>query len=77
MKKTYRKQPEETQIQWKNTEHEAKFNPFRKYYTFLEIDGVEVVLDYIGKFRSEALAYFEEQARINQGRLTSAIHVYK
>lgn len=77
MKKTFRKQQEETQIQWKNTNHEGSFNPFRKYYAFVEIDGVEIVLDYIGKFRGEALAHFQEQARINQGRLTSAIHVYK
>lgn len=77
MKKTFKRPQEESQLIWKNMSHEGLFNPFRKYYTFVEIDGVEIVLDYIGKFRSEAVAYFEEQARINHGRLTSTIHVYK
>jgi hypothetical protein len=76
-KNTFRKQQEESQIQWKNVTNEVKFNPFRKYYAFIQIDGAEVVFDYIGKFRTEALTYFEEQARINQGKLVSSVHAYK
>jgi hypothetical protein len=77
MKKTFRKQQDETQKVWKNTNHDAPFNPFRKYYALIEIDGGEQVFDYVGKFRSEALSHFEEQARINHGRLVSSVHVYK
>jgi hypothetical protein len=77
MKKQFKRQQEETQIQWKSTNHDAPFNPYRKYYTLIEIDGGEQVFDYIGKFRSEALTHFEEQARINHGRLTSSVQVYK
>jgi hypothetical protein len=77
MKKTFRKQQDETQIVWRNIPHEAAFNPYRKYYALIEIDGGEQVFDYIGKYRSEALIHFEEQARINQGKLVSSVHVYK
>jgi hypothetical protein len=77
MKKQFKRQQEETQIQWKHTNHDAPFNPYRKYYALIEIDGGEQVFDYIGKFRSEALTHFEELARINHGRLVSSVHVYK
>jgi hypothetical protein len=70
MKKTFRKQQEESQIVWKNVTNEVKFNPFRKYYAFIQIDGAEVVFDYIGKFRTEALTYFEEQARIQSRKIS-------
>jgi hypothetical protein len=77
MRKVFKKQQEESQIQWKNVTNEVKFNPFRKYYAFIQIDGAEVVFDYIGKYRTEALTYFEEQARIHQGKLVSSVHAYK
>jgi hypothetical protein len=77
MRKQYKKQKEETQIIWKNMSHEAPFNPFRKYYAYAEIDGVQVVLDYVGKFLSEAIAALKEDARLNGGRLVSKVYAYK
>jgi hypothetical protein len=77
MRKVFKKQQEESQIIWKNVPNDAPFNPYRKYYAFIQIDGAEVVFDYIGKFRKEALIHFEEQARINQGKLVSGVHAYK
>ncbi|MEH7116080.1 hypothetical protein V7128_01475 [Neobacillus vireti] len=76
-KNTFKKQQVETQIIWKNIPNDAGFNPYRKYYAFIQIDGSEVVFDYVGKFRTEALIHFEEQARINQGKLVSGVHAYK
>jgi hypothetical protein len=70
-------QQEESQIVFKNTQHDANFNPYRKYYILMEVEGIEKVYDYVGKFRVEALAYFEEKARMEHGRITSTLHVYK
>jgi hypothetical protein len=76
MKKTFKKQKEETQIEWRNTTHDPQFNHFKKYYAFAQIEGKQVVLDYVGKFRSEALAALDEIARINGGKLVSGVHVF-
>jgi hypothetical protein len=77
MRKQFRKQQEESQIQWKSISHDAPFNPWKKYYAFAQIDGKQVVLDYVGKFRSEALAALDEQARLEGGKLVSGVHVFK
>jgi hypothetical protein len=77
MRKQFKKQREETQIEWRVMEHEPQFNPFKKYYAFAQIEGKQVVLDYVGKFRSEALAALDEMARINGGKLVSGVHVFK
>jgi hypothetical protein len=56
-----------TQIQWKNASYDAPFdaNKTTKYYTFIQIDGVERVIKYNGRFRSEARIYFEEYSRLH------------
>jgi hypothetical protein len=56
---------------------EKHFTPFRKYYAFAQIEGKEVVLDYVGKYRSEALAALDEIARLEGGKLVSGVHVFK
>lgn len=56
---------------------EKHFVQFRKYYAFAQIEGKEVVLDYVGKFRTEALAALNEMARIEGGKLVSDVHVFK
>jgi hypothetical protein len=77
MKQYKSKKKEETQLIWSNMTHDAKFNPFKRYYAFAQIEGKEVVLDYVGKFRSEALAALDEIARLEGGKLVSGVHVFK
>jgi hypothetical protein len=77
MRKTFKKQQVETQILWKNMTNDAPFNPNKKYYAFIQIDGKEYVFDYVGKSRQEALINFQEEARLNSGKLVSGVHVFK
>lgn len=76
MKKTFRKQQEETQIIWKNIPHEASFNPVKKWYGIIKIGDKSFVTEYESKFRSEVTAVFEEEARLSGGQLTT-IGVFK
>ncbi|MED4883064.1 hypothetical protein [Bacillus smithii] len=51
-----------------NKFHEAKVNPFKNYYTLIEVDGKEYVETYEAKFRSEAKDYFYEVAKQKDGK---------
>lgn len=72
-----RKQPQtETQIVFKNTIHDAKFNPTKRYYAIIETEGTDKVYNYNADYRSVALAHFEEQARLDHGTF-KLMSVYK
>jgi hypothetical protein len=74
---TTKKKQVETQIEWRNATYDAPFNPKKKYYAYAQIEGKEVVLDYVGQFRTEANVALEEIARLNGGKLVSGVHVFK
>jgi hypothetical protein len=76
MKKQFKKQQEETQIQWKNIPHEASFNPVKRFYGIIKIGEKSFVTEYEGKYRSEVQAVLEEEARLSGGKLES-IGVFK
>ena len=50
---------------------EKKFNPVKKYYGIVLVDGKEKLYRYDAKFRSEAVAVLEEEARLDHGTLLS------
>jgi hypothetical protein len=66
----------EDQIKWKNTTHEAIFNPMKLWYGVITIGNKSYTVEYESKFRSEVKAIFEEEARLSHGELTY-IGVYK
>lgn len=70
MKKQVKRQ-EETQIIFRNVPSERKVNPFKKYYAIIETEGTDKLYFFEGKFRSEATAYFEEEARLDHGKFKS------
>jgi hypothetical protein len=72
----FKKQQEESQIIWKNTNHEAPFNPFRNYFAVVKIGDKSYLTEYTAKFRSEAVAVFEEECRLSGGYVES-IGVFK
>lgn len=78
MKKTFRKQQEETQIVWKNMSHEPAFNPNKliKYYATIKVGEKSFLTEYEAKQRSEAVAIFNEEARIAGGRV-ELVRTYK
>jgi hypothetical protein len=61
-----------------NNFHDAPFNPQKltKFYGIIEAGSTSFVSEYEGKFRSEAKAVLEENARLAGGKLT-VIGVYK
>jgi hypothetical protein len=54
--------------------HEGTTNPVKKWYAYITFDGKEAPIFYDGKFRVEAVSYFEEFARINGGRYNGKIY---
>lgn len=79
MKKFNKKQQpqKETQIEWRNIPHEAKFNPTKNWYGVVDFDKApSVVITYTSNFRSEAVAIFNEEARLLGGKL-SVVSVFK
>jgi hypothetical protein len=78
MKKTFRKQQEESQIIWKNASYDAGFNPNKltKYYAVINIGGKSFVTDYEAKYRREAEVIFNEEARLSGG-FVEVIRAYK
>lgn len=76
LKKPYKKQQVETQIEWKHVPHEAKFNPLKRWYGVITVGDKNFITEYESKFRSEVIALFEEEARLAKGQLT-AVGVYK
>jgi hypothetical protein len=66
----------EDQLVWKNTTHEANFNPMKNWYGIIDIGNKSYTVEYQSKFRSEVAAIFEEEARLSKGKLTY-IGVYK
>lgn len=71
MKKTFRKQQDESQIIWKNVEHDAGFNPNKltKYYGVVKVGDKSFITEYEARFRSEAKTILEEDARMVGGKL--------
>ena len=76
MKNTFKNQREDSQIEWKNVEHDAQFNPIKKFYGIINVGDKLFLTEYESKFRSETKAIFEEEARIMGGKL-DVIGVYK
>lgn len=60
-----------------NNLHVGTVSPFKTYYTFLEIGGKDHYAEYVGKFRVEAKADFEEQARLHNGKFNGKLYVLK
>lgn len=50
---------------------EKRFVQERDYYGIVLVDGKEKLYKYNGKFRSEATAALEEEARLDGGKLLS------
>lgn len=46
---------------------EKRFVQEKDFYAIVKVDGVEKLYKYYGKFRSEASAYFNEEARLDGG----------
>jgi hypothetical protein len=66
----------EDQIKWKNTTHEASFQPLKLWYGIINIGNKSFKVEYESKFRSEVEAIFSEKARLAHGELTY-LGVYK
>ena len=78
MRKTFKKQQDESQIIWKNTTNEPAFNPHKltKYYATIQVGNASFLTEYEAKTRSEARTIFEEEARLSGGKL-EVISTYK
>lgn len=76
MKKQFKQPKKESQIAWKNTTHDPKFNPFKKYFACVKIGDKSYLYEYESKFRSEATIYFNEEARL-AGGYVETIGIYK
>jgi hypothetical protein len=76
MRKQFKKQQEETQIQWRNVPQENVFNPLKRWYGIIKVGDKSFITEYESKFRSEVTAIFTEEARLAGGQLTT-ISVYK
>jgi hypothetical protein len=78
LKKTFRKQQEESQIVWRNQTNEPAFNPNRltKYYAVINIGGKSFITDYEAKYRREAEVIFNEEARLSGG-FVEVVRAYK
>lgn len=48
---------------------EKRFVQERDFYAVVLVDGKELLYKYNGKFRSEATAHFEEEARLDGGKV--------
>ena len=70
MRKSYKKNDAMIQTIFSNVS-EKKFNPIKKYYGIVLVDGKEKLYRYDAKFRSEAVAGLEEEARLDHGTLLS------
>jgi hypothetical protein len=76
MRKQFKKQKEESQIEWKNTTHDAQFSPMKKWYGVIKVGDKNFITEYESKFRSEVTALFQEEARLSGGTLTT-VGVFK
>ena len=57
-----------------NNYHEAEPYHIRKYGAIININGKDVLEEYEGKFRSEAIEHFKEVARLNQGKFKQLVN---
>jgi hypothetical protein len=79
MRKTFKKQPSEA---WKQTvfskTYDAPFNPNKliKFYAVIKQGDKSFVTEYAAKQRSEAVAIFNEEARLFGGQV-EVIGVFK
>lgn len=75
MKKQFKKQSQQTdqlgnRIEWKNVPHQAEFNPTTNWYGIIDFDKApSQIVEYTCRVRSEAVAVFEEEARLSGGKL--------
>ncbi|MFO1442976.1 hypothetical protein KDN24_07060 [Bacillus sp. Bva_UNVM-123] len=60
-----------------NNTYEASFNPYRKFYSFISIEGKDHYFEYDGKFISEARTHFEEQTRLNSGKFNGKVYSFE
>lgn len=60
-----------------NNLHVGTNDPNRTYYTFLSVDGKEIYVEYVGKFRVAAIAEFQEVARLNGAKFNGKLYVLK
>lgn len=60
-----------------NNLHEGTTNPIKTYYTFYELNGKQVYDEYQGKFRSEAIAFFESEANSFGGKFNGKLYTLK
>jgi hypothetical protein len=77
--KNFKQQLKNGEVLVVNIIHIPVFNPNKttKYYAIIETEGTNKLYHYEGKQRNEAREYFEEQARLDHGKLVSGIHVFK
>jgi hypothetical protein len=69
MKKTFKRQQEETQKVWKNVPQENVFCPMKKWYGIIKVGDKSFITEYESKFRSEVEALFQEESRLMGGTL--------
>jgi hypothetical protein len=69
MKKPYKKNQDFMKQTVFSNVHEGQFNPWKKYYGIIKVGDKSLVAEYTAKFRSEAVAVLEEEARLSGGKL--------
>jgi hypothetical protein len=70
MRKQFKNHKEESQIVWRNTTHDPQFNPWKRWFGVIKVGDKSFITDtYESKFRCEAVAIFEEEARLSKGKL--------
>ncbi|WP_137743419.1 hypothetical protein [Robertmurraya siralis] len=63
-------------IEFKNVPKERKFNPLKKYYASIFLEGSSKLVTYESKQRSEAVSYFNKIARLENGHV-EVVGVFK
>lgn len=83
MRNTYTKRSNNTGFnsfgakkEFRNVPQEKKFNPYKNFYTTFTNSEGSYLVTYYGKFRSEAVAYFEELARLDKAKLDKYIGTF-
>jgi hypothetical protein len=79
MKKPYQKKQKDAWVRTVfNNFHEPAFQPNKltKYYAVIKVKDSSYLTEYSARFRSEAVAVFEEESRLSGGQV-EVIGVYK
>ena len=69
MRKYNKNHQEETQIIWRTTSPEKKFNPIKRYYGVIKQGERSLITEYETKLRSDAKNVFENEAKLIGGTL--------